>query len=375
MMKSAVFVCVATMASAGIIKVPLTKMKTIRQQYREEGLVYVRNTTWGKYGDDPVDVHNYLDAQFYGPLSVGTPAQEFQVVFDTGSSNLWVPSKQCTDCGKKPEYDSSASSTYVANGTKFNIQYGSGPVSGFVSQDIATVGALTVKDQQFAEITDVSGLGAAFKVGKFDGIMGLAFDTISVNHIPPVFANMVAQGLVDEPVFAFYLSDKSGVDGEMDLGGIDEKHYTGELNYVPLSSATYWELKLDAININNASVTTVNKAIVDTGTSLLAGPVDEVKEIAKAVGAHAFLHGEYLISCDKLNTGVNIDIVLGGVTYTLTPKDYIIPDASLCLFGMIGLDVPAPAGPLWILGDPFIRKYYTVFDFGKQRLGFAEAAP
>ena len=184
---------------------------------------------------------------------------------------------------------------------------------------------------------------------------------------------MVALGLVDEPVFAFYLSDKSGVDGEMDLGGIDEKHYTGELNYVPLSSATYWELKLDAININNASVTTVNKAIVDTGTSLLAGPVDEVKEIAKAVGAHAFLHGEYLISCDKLNTGVNIDIVLGGVTYTLTPKDYIIPDASLCLFGMIGLDVPAPAGPLWILGDPFIRKYYTVFDFGKQRLGFAEA--
>jgi hypothetical protein len=55
------------------------------------------------------------------------PLQDFEVIFDTGSSNLWVASKQCdSSCGRHPEYSSGASSTYVANGTLFEIVYGSG---------------------------------------------------------------------------------------------------------------------------------------------------------------------------------------------------------------------------------------------------------
>lgn len=87
-----------------------------------------------------------------------------------------------------------------------------------------------------------------------------------------------------------------------------------------------------------------------------------------------FLNGEYLIKCNLVDTAPDLDIVLGGKTYTLTAKDYIINSGSLCLFGMVGLDIPAPAGPLWILGDPFMRKFYTIFDFGQKRLGFATAA-
>jgi saccharopepsin len=118
-----------------------------------------------------------------------------------------VPSTQCNSiaCYLHTKYDSSSSSTYKKNGTSFEIRYGSGELSGFVSNDVFQIGDLKVKHQDFAEATSEPGLAFAF--GRFDGIMGLGYDTISVNKIVPPFYNMLDQGLLDEPVFAFYLGD------------------------------------------------------------------------------------------------------------------------------------------------------------------------
>lgn len=361
-------IALGAIGASALVSIPLKKMTTMREIYRENGLMQVPRDA-NKYGDNVVDIHNYQDAQFFGSITVGTPGVELSVIFDTGSSNLWVPGKDCADCGNHPRYDSSASSSYVKNGSAFNIQYGSGPVSGFLSQDNVNVGGVTVKSATFSEIQDVSGLGLAYKVGKFDGILGLAFQRISVDGIPPVFKSMIDQGLVDEPLFAFYLA--AGKDGSLDFGGIEESHYTGDIKYVPLSAETYWAIKMDGMSIKGQSVTTVTNAIVDSGTSLLAGPKADVKAIAKLVGATPFLHGEFLIKCDKVDTAPDLDITLGGNVYTLTAKDYIINAGGTCLFGMVGLDTPQP---MWILGDPFMRKFYTIFDYGNKRLGFATAA-
>jgi hypothetical protein len=263
----------------------------------------------------------------------------------------------------------------VANGTKFNIEYGSGPVAGFMSQDQVTVGTKTVTDVLFAEITDVSGLGLAFKIGKFDGILGLAWPSISVNQVPVVFEMMIEQGLVEEPVFSFYLTS-DGSDGVMDLGGIDTAHYTGDLQYVPLVQTNYWMIGLESMILEgqSTSFTTATRAIVDTGTSLLAGPSTEVKTLAQKLGATAVgTTGEYSIGCNKIDTLPNIDVNIGGTKYPLTGADYVINSGGSCILGIIGLDVPPPAGPLWILGDVWIRKYFTVFDYGKKRVGFAAA--
>jgi len=324
-------------------------------------------------GADPVAIDDYQNAQYYGPVSVGTPGQQFNVIFDTGSSNLWVPSKSCTNCGSHPTYDSSKSSTYNKNGSDFFIQYGSGPVSGFVSQDAATVGDLTVKYQTFAEINNTKGLGLAYKLGKFDGILGLAFPSISVNKIPTVFENMVSQKLIEDPVVSFYLPSTSGSEGEMLIGGTDSNKYSGELSYAPLSSETYWAINIDSFKVSGNSVTSTLKAILDTGTSLLAGPSADVKKIAASVGAKPFFlnKAEYTIDCSKIPTLPDLVFNIAGKDYTLSGKDYVINSGSICLFAMSGIDVPAPMGPLWILGDVFIRKYYTVFDWGQQRLGFA----
>lgn len=206
---------------------------------------------------------------------MGRPAQEFKVVLDTGSSNLWVPSSECGSiaCYLHNKYDSSASSTYRPNGSDFEIRYGSGSVKGFISQDTVQIGSVKIAKQDFAEVTQEPGLAFAF--GRFDGILGLGYDTISVNKIVPPFYNMIGQDLIDEPVFAFYLGDTNGKgdDSEATFGGVDKSHYTGTMTKIPLRRKAYWEVDLDAISFGGQTAEIDSTgAILDTGTSLLALP-------------------------------------------------------------------------------------------------------
>jgi saccharopepsin len=196
------------------------------------------------------------------------------VVLDTGSSNLWVPSSECGSiaCYLHSKYDHDGSSTYKKNGSEFAIQYGSGSLSGYVSEDTVRIGDLTIKHQLFAEATSEPGLAFAF--GRFEGILGLAYDTISVNKIPPPFYNKIDQKLLDEPVFAFYLSDtNNGDESEAVFGGIAKSHFTGDITYIPLRRKAYWEFDLDAITFGDATAEIENTGVIlDTGTSLIALP-------------------------------------------------------------------------------------------------------
>lgn len=138
------------------------------------------------------------------------------------------------------------------------------------------IGDVKIKHQDFAEATSEPGLAFAF--GRFDGILGLGFDSISVNKVVPPFYNMLNQGLLDEPVFSFYLSDTANGDGdesEACLGGINKDHYTGDLIKLPLRRKAYWEVDLDAITFGGETADLDNTGIIlDTGTSLIALPSD-----------------------------------------------------------------------------------------------------
>merc|ERR1711907_832854 len=276
-------------------------------------------------------------------------------------------------------YDHSKSSTYVANGTVFNIQYGSGPVSGVYSRDTASIGGIDIDNYLFAEVDNVKGLGPAYSVGHFDGICGMGWDDISVDHVETPLRALVNSGKLPEPVFAFYLGS-GGAKGDLVIGGVDPDHYTGDFAYTPVIDTApgkvgYWALKMDDFKVNGNSVTSVRKAIVASGTPPLAVPTADMAKLAAAVGAKRVLpippfNKEYTVDCNS--PGPDIDVVIGGNTYTLKKEDYIIKDQTMCLFGVTGLDVPAPAGPLYILGDVFMRAHYVKFDVGNKRLGFAQ---
>ena len=329
-----------------------------------------------------VEINDYMNAQYYGEITIGTPPQKFEVIFDTGSSNLWVPGGKCTSCGSHVKYDSANSSTYIKNGKVFNIRYGSGPVSGYLSNDTVNFGNIDIRNSTFAEITLETGM--AFSRGKFDGILGLGWKTISVDGIEPIFNQMIDKGLVKSPVFSFYLPSKSGEEGELILGGIDTQKYTGELFYVPLATETYWGITMNKFSIGGESISDVGYAIVDTGTSLLAGPTADVKGLAEKVGATPTMMNpnEYTVQCDTLGSMPSITVNLCNEEkkckdFILSPKDYVLQMSvygyKICILGVLGIDIPHKK--LWILGDPFIRKYYTVFDVGQKRMGFANITP
>jgi len=333
---------------------------------------------YGAVGDQvSIPLGDYANAQYFGPLSIGTPAQSFTVLFDTGSSNLWVPSSQCGGCIFHKKYYSSQSSTYVANGTSFNITYGSGSLAGFLSEDDVTLGNTVVKGCTFAEATQEPGL--AFQLGKFDGLMGLAWPRISVDGVVPVFQMGLQQNLWDQPVFSFYLGKQDGATGELLLGGIDNTKYSGSLIWIPLISETYWEVALDSMTMNGQPVTQVKKAVVDSGTSILAGPSAEVKALAQQVGAQPVIinPNEYTIDCSTISSLPTLTVTLNGAAFQLSGEDYVVQISqagqTMCLFGFTGIDLPAPAGPLWILGDVFMRKFYSVFDVANERVGLALA--
>lgn len=384
-----------------LIRIPLVKHTSIRQHLAHEEVVVLNkyhnlaqkylsrpveaaNSSAGAGGPTPEPLSNYMDAQYFGVVGLGTPAQSFKVVFDTGSSNLWVPSKKCYSlaCWTHSTYSSAKSSTYKADGRALEIQYGSGSMKGFLSADNLALAGVVVQNQTFGEATSLPGI--TFVAAKFDGLFGMGFQTISQDNVVTPFQNMVNQKLVPQPVFSFYLNrdQTKSPGGEIIFGGIDSNYVDGDITYTQVTHPGYWQFKMDAVSMPGTGGDDGDKvsacengcqAIADTGTSLIAGPKAEVLKLNERIGALPVPGGEYVLpSCD-LSHLPDLIFTIEGREFPLKPEQYVLQISQagkkLCLSGLFGMDIPNH--PLWILGDVFIGPYYSVFDYGNKQLGFA----
>ncbi|NXD16633.1 PEPA protein, partial [Nothocercus nigrocapillus] len=379
-MKLLLLLSLVALSQCLVSKVTLKKGKSLRKALKEHGLLehYLKHNPYNpaskyipslaaKVSSEPLT--NYMDMEYYGTISIGTPAQDFTVLFDTGSSNLWVPSVYCSSeaCTDHNLFNPADSSTFESTNDSVSIQYGTGSMTGILGYDTVKVGSITVRNQIFG--LSETEPGDFFYYTPFDGILGLAFPSISSSGATPVFDNMMSEHLVSQDLFSVYLSNDDESGSFVMFGGIDDSYTSGGISWIPLSAETYWQITMDSVTISDETIACASgcQAIIDTGTSLLAGPTSAIANIQYALGADS--EGE--ISCSSISSLPDIVFNINGYSFPVPASGYILESDGTCSLALEGMDVSSESGELWILGDIFIHEYYVIFDRANDRVGLS----
>lgn len=332
------------------------------------------------------------DSSYSGIVSIGTPPQDFNLVLDTGSSDLWVATTSCTSCGSDvPGFNPSKSSTYKATSSHLEIDYGSGSVQGTVAQDSVTFGSFEMS-QELLAVTNVT---PDLIDDGLSGIMGLGFASISTLQTTPFWEALYNANDLFEPLFSFYLerhvnqANQVGATpgGMLTLGGTNSSLYNGSIEYLNLTGPpSYWLLTVSSITVQGKTITIDSPgglAAIDTGTTLIGAPSPIAASIWAQVPGSTELTGDwqglYAFPCD---TNVTVHISFGGTNWAISPLDMNLgtlndtmmsnanATSQMCTGGIF--DIGIGSVPAWIIGDTFLKNVYSVFRASPAAVGFAQ---
>ncbi|KNZ76590.1 Lysosomal aspartic protease [Termitomyces sp. J132] len=320
------------------------------------------------------------DASYFASINIGTPPQQFDVILDTGSSDLWVADSSCSSCSRvTPVFNDKGSSSFDSSSQATSIQYGSGAVQGQIGTDTVSMGPFKVPKQTFLvaeRLTD------GLIDGNVSGIMGLAFQAIASTNAVPFWQTLTSNKQLDSPEFSFFLTrfrndpnaSEEEPGGVFTLGGTNSSLFTGDIEFLnmpslpsPAPSASFWLLQLSAVTVQgkNVKITTGNSALsaIDTGTTLIGGPTEDVAAIWAAVpGSQPVpsMSGFFSFPCD---TDVSVTLSFGGKAWPINTADMnlgaIDRRSSQCVGGIFDLGAGSNIGsatgnPNWVVGDTFL---------------------
>lgn len=363
-----------------------------------DGSYFSRWITKSKYPEtmNSQDLRNYQNSQYFGKIEVGTPPREFIVIFDTGSSSVWIPSVECKHKGCEPhnKYDPKLSTSYQKLGDgslETYIQYGTGSCVLKFGKETISIGKMKIMNQSFGMAIEES--TSPFADLPFDGLVGLGFPDNSSkrNNLATIVDNIKEHHILPRNLFGVYISRDPNTPGSISFGAADPKYTVSghKVTWHRLIGSHYWEVKVNDIKIDGVSTNYCFggcKAAIDTGSSVSTAPSSFMKKITKVIP----MEGD----CSKYITSPRItyvieDIHRNEVEIHMDPQDYVIDEGSsssfnafsyywgphehFCSIGYIPLDIPAPRGPLFVLGNNFIRKYYSIFDRDNLLVGFTLA--
>ncbi|CAM2107374.1 unnamed protein product [Caretta caretta] len=332
-----------------------------------------RKYHFNNYNVAYVPIANYLDSFYFGEISIGTLPQNFLVLFDTGSSNLWVPKPAVTNHAR---FNPSQSSTFPDIGVTYTLDYGFGDLTVVLGYDTVTIQNITIEHQEFGLSQDEP--SSPFHYTYFDGILGMAYPPVAIPGYNPLIQEMLQQGQLTEPTFSFYFSRQPTYDygGEVILGGIDTQLFSGQITWVPVTQEVYWKIGIEDRRLAGAAkaaraLWTPGRFCSPSksstwGTSwrlwVLRNPTERVEQ-------------EYMASGSNVQNVPTTTFVINGSQFPLPPSVYVLNNNGYCRVMVETTYVSSQnEQPVWILGNIFLREYYSVFDMANNRVGFAPLA-
>lgn len=378
------------------LHVPLVRRAAAERTAEEWGLwaKEQKNVLEGKYSGDAARkraegmnliVNQNADSSYYGSLALGTPATAYNVILDTGSSDLWLADSACTTgCDQITTFNPDSSSSFKNLSTAFSITYGSGQAAGVLGTDVVQMAGFEVNEQVFGVCSVVS---SGLLNEPVSGLLGLAWQSIASSGATPFWENLYQNNAWDQPVMAFqltrYQNDSRAAalepGGTFTMGNVNSSLYTGDIDYqdIPTSTPTYWTLPLKTLTVNGNSITLASGsssyAAIDTGTTLIGGPTDQVAaifaQIPNSAAGTGNYQGYYLYPCD---TTVSVTLSFGGKDWSISPADFQLAQvsSSQCLGAFFEFSSSSTA-PSWIVGDTFLKNVYSVFRASPASIGFA----
>ncbi|KAL1939923.1 hypothetical protein VTO73DRAFT_9623 [Trametes versicolor] len=312
-----------------------------------------------------------FDVMYYGPMSFGSKQTVLQVDIDTGSADLWIP-VNCRNC-RNTGYRSKGSATYQPSTDQCTISYGTGQVSGTVAVDTVAIGAASVAKQTMCAVSKVSD---DLNTEPNSGLLGMAFGTIAQasNRTTTFFENLLEKKALAASVFSVHMTRGKEEGSEVCFGCYDPTKVVGPVTWNDVVSRSYWSIAMNGTSVNGTNSAVDLIAAVDTGTSLIYLPdrvaADFYALIPGSAPAVQYGAGFYTYPCDALPS---VSLILSGKPYAIHPDDFNIgrleANSPDCVGGIIALS-KGFAPDLAIIGDEFLKSWYSVFDYSG-RVGLA----
>ncbi|EJT47547.1 endopeptidase [Trichosporon asahii var. asahii CBS 2479] len=357
-----------------------------------------------------------IDSTYAGQIDIGTPAQPFYCIMDTGSSDLWVLDDDCNDCEGISTFKLHESSTLQETNDPFGVKYGSGMVKGGIVRDTVTMGGFTVQEQTFGVVnytkqtnpTSSSGESGGSQPGQessgpasgiiqppISGLMGLAWKAIANSGATPMWQTLAASKWQQKEFGVFMVRHRGDEwarqfeenGGQILFGGTNNTLYKGDLNYVsiPDQDKDYWRLKLEGINVQGNDLgysTEWASAAIDTGTTLIGAPPDMVRAVFDQIegsrplaSVSPTMAGYYAYPCE---TRVELLLKFGNKWYPVSNEDFnlgsIERTGTWCMGAVFEFGASQNSPVNWIIGAAFLKNVYTAFRYEPAAVGFAELA-
>ncbi|TFK50087.1 acid protease [Heliocybe sulcata] len=325
------------------------------------------------------------DIGYLATIQIGNPPRDFKVLVDSGSSDLWVGGENCSGpgggsgCGNHTFAGSSSSSSFSDTGKTWSITYGSGFLSGDIVQDDMEIAGMKLPAHQFGAAKNESSQFSGDDT-LFDGIMGLGGSQLSEQGIPTVVEALHSAGLIQAPVTSYKLArlaDGSN-DGEITFGGMDAGKFDGstKVTVQNVSPKGYWEANVDTFKVDGKDVQLSGRtAILDTGTTLIVGPGNDVDALHAAMPVSRFDGFNWVIPC---TTTSKVAFTFGGREFTVDSRDLtFLPVNSGNLTGDCYSSITRGSvggDQEWLFGDVFLKNVYFSTDAGSNEISLANLA-